>query len=392
MNSALEHRRRPSWKLRAHRAIFALSFALATVGCGGASSIRAERVPELVAEPESGSDNGLDWIKAMDALGDQLVRNLRSPNEAPVKLALFDLTSPQGGLCTLGFSIEEELTTRLFRSKRFNLVERKQLSTVMAEQRMRSSEAIDPRYAAKLGRLLGAQAVLAGTAIHMADGYRILPKIILVETAEIISVAEGNIAGAVAEKHGACERPRADPPRFGVDGRDQGWLQDFKHVPIGGAPEDWLGTEHYTVRDDLRGRHFFTCRDTGPARFTVPVHDVPDDYRVEVAFTWVRFATMVTLQFGPIRVGLGPEGDAILNQLQRKVSPAPTLDSPITLTLEKRRSVFRLLVDGREVIFARLLNIAPAGSLILDLNAGGHVDCENGSVVVHEVRIRRAGG
>jgi TolB-like protein len=368
-----------------------LSLALTAMACSGASSNRPERIPELVAEPAPGSDTSLDWQKAMDALGDQLVRNLRAPIEAPVKLALFDLTSPQGGLCTLGFSIEEELTTRLFRSKRFNLVERKQLSTVMAEQRMRSTEAIDPRNAAKLGRLLGAQAVLAGTAMHTADGYRILPKIILVETAEIISVAEGNVASAVAEKHGACERPRTEPPRLGVDGRDQAWLQDFKHVPIGGAPDDWLGTEHYTVRDDLRGRRFFTCREPGPARFTIPVRDVPDDYRVEVAFTWLRAATMITLQFGPVRVGLGPDGDALLNQLQKKISPAPTIDSPITLGIEKRRSVFRLLVDGREVMFARLLNIAPADSLILDLNAGGYIDCTNGSVVVHEVRIRRAG-
>jgi hypothetical protein len=101
---------------------------------------------------------------------------------------------------------------------------------------------------------------------------------------------------------------------------------------------------------------------------------------------------MLTLQFGPVRVGLGPDGEAILNQLQRKVSPAPTLDSPITLGIEKRRSVFRLLVDGREVMFARYLNIAPADTLILDLNAGGYIDCPNASVIVHEVRIRRAGG
>jgi TolB-like protein len=369
-----------------------VSFAAAMSACAGASPTRFERMPELVPEPASLSDTGLDWQKAMDTLGDQLVRNLRAPSEIPVKLALFDLTSPQGGLCTLGFSIEEELTTRLFRSKRFNLVERKQLSTVMAEQRMRSTEAVDPRNAAKLGRLLGAQAVLAGTAMHTADGYRILPKIILVETAEIISVAESNVAAAVAEKHGACERMRVDPPRLGVDGRDPTWVQDFKHVPIGGAPDDWLGTEHYTVRDDLRGRRFFTCRDSGPARFTIPVHDVPDDYRVEVAFTWVRASTMLTLQFGPVRVGLGPDGDALLNQLQRKISPAPTLDAPITLAIEKRRSVFRLLIDGREVIFARLLNIAPADSIILDLNAGGYVDCANGSVIVHEVRVRRAMG
>ena len=374
------------------RALFASSFAVAMAACSGAASNRPERIPELVVDNPPVGDTSLDWQKTMDALGDQLVRNLRTTGEAPVKLALFDLTSPQGGLCTLGFSIEEELTARLFRSKRFNLVERRQLSTVMAEQRMRASEALDPRHAAKLGRLLGAQAVLAGTAMHIADGYRIMPKIILVETAEIISMAEGNVAAAVAEKHGGCERPRAESPRLGVDGRDQTWVQDFKHVPIGGAPDDWLGTEHYTVRDDLRGRRFFTCREPGPARFTIPVRDVPDDYRVEVAFTWVRAATMLTLQFGPVRVGLGPDGEAILNQLQRKVSPAPTLDSPITLGIEKRRSVFRLLVDGREVMFARYLNIAPADTLILDLNAGGYIDCPNASVTVHEVRIRRAGG
>lgn len=371
----------------------ACSLALTAMACSGASSMRAEGMPELVAEQTSSAgDINQDWQKVMDGLGDQLVHNLRAPTDAPVKLALFDLTSPQGGLCTLGFSIEEALTTRLFKSKRFSIVERRQLPTVMAEQRMSATEALDPRHAARMGRLIGAQAVLAGTTMHIASGYRILPKIVLVETAEIISIAEANVAVAVAEKYGACERNRPDPPRLGVDGRDQSWVQDFKHVAIGGAPDDWLGTEHYTVRDDLRGKRFFTCREPGPARFTIPVYDVPDDYRVEVAFTWVRAATSVTLQFGPVRVGLGPDGEVTLNQLARKLAPPPTLDSPITLGIEKRRSVFRLLLDGREVMFARYLNIAPADSLILDLNAGGHIDCPNTSVIVHELRIRRAGG
>ncbi|HKQ68237.1 MAG TPA: FlgO family outer membrane protein, partial [Polyangiaceae bacterium] len=270
------------------RALLRFACASVALSCsGGLASSSTDGLPELVPERAgAGTSSAAVWKEAMDSLGEQLVKNLRGvPVQNAIKLAIFDVTSPQGGLCALGLTIEEELTTRLFRSKRFDIVERRQLSTVMAEQRMSTSESLDPRQAAKLGRLLGAQAVLAGTAVNVSEGFRVLPKIVLVETAQIISVAEANVPAIVAEKYGGCERvPRTDGWRSATETRDNGFTEDFRRTGIGGVPDGWLGAEHYGVKEDVRGRRYFTCRDSGPARFTIPVRDVPDDYRVEVAF------------------------------------------------------------------------------------------------------------
>lgn len=63
----------------------------------------------------------------------------------------------------LGQAASDELTTQLVRTGDFSVIERKQIDAVLAEQHLDVSGAVDPATAAKVGKLLGAQAVLLGS-------------------------------------------------------------------------------------------------------------------------------------------------------------------------------------------------------------------------------------
>ena len=63
----------------------------------------------------------------------------------------------------LGAAAADELTTQLFRSGEFSVIERAQLAAILAEQDFGASGAVNASTAAQLGQLLGAQLILTGS-------------------------------------------------------------------------------------------------------------------------------------------------------------------------------------------------------------------------------------
>ncbi len=63
----------------------------------------------------------------------------------------------------LGLAAADEITTQLVNSGAFAVVERRQVENLLAEQHLGASGAVDPATAARIGKLLGAQAVLVGS-------------------------------------------------------------------------------------------------------------------------------------------------------------------------------------------------------------------------------------
>jgi curli biogenesis system outer membrane secretion channel CsgG len=62
----------------------------------------------------------------------------------------------------VGSSVSDELTPALFNTGKFRLIEREQIHKVLAEQNLGDSGRIEPRTAARLGRILGAQILIIG--------------------------------------------------------------------------------------------------------------------------------------------------------------------------------------------------------------------------------------
>ena len=63
----------------------------------------------------------------------------------------------------LGLAAADELTTQLVNSNAYSLVERRQVEQILAEQNLGASGAVAAATAARIGELLGAQAVLVGS-------------------------------------------------------------------------------------------------------------------------------------------------------------------------------------------------------------------------------------
>lgn len=63
----------------------------------------------------------------------------------------------------LGFAAADEVTTQLVKTGEFAVVERSQIETLLAEQKLGQSGLVDAATAARIGKLLGAQAVITGS-------------------------------------------------------------------------------------------------------------------------------------------------------------------------------------------------------------------------------------
>ncbi|MGD8277595.1 MAG: CsgG/HfaB family protein [Gemmatimonadota bacterium] len=109
----------------------------------------------------------------------------------------------------LGLAAADELTTQLVKTGEFSVIERQQIDAVLAEQKLGMSGAVDPATAAKIGKLLGAQAVVVGSITQFSldsksagigrfgatytEAESILDaRLVNTTTGEIIAVADGN--------------------------------------------------------------------------------------------------------------------------------------------------------------------------------------------------------
>lgn len=68
-----------------------------------------------------------------------------------------------GGSWDVGKGIADLLVTSLVKDGSYSMIERKSLDSIMAEQNLGNSDRADPQTAAKLGRLLGANALITGS-------------------------------------------------------------------------------------------------------------------------------------------------------------------------------------------------------------------------------------
>ena len=105
------------------------------------------------------------------------------------KIAVMEFKSLNPGAknTSLGAMIAEMFTTEVVNNNSFKIVEREQLNKVLGELRIGQSGVLDTTDAQKLGKILGAGAIIAGSVMKMGDSLRIDSRIIEVETGIIVS-------------------------------------------------------------------------------------------------------------------------------------------------------------------------------------------------------------
>ena len=105
------------------------------------------------------------------------------------KVAVVDFCDLDGNVNEFGKFIAEELTTKLYSSKKKRVVERNKLNNIIKEKELNVAGIIEPPMARELGKLLGVDAIVSGNFTDLDESVRINARLINSLTGEVFAVA-----------------------------------------------------------------------------------------------------------------------------------------------------------------------------------------------------------
>jgi TolB-like protein len=112
------------------------------------------------------------------------------PGVNPATLAVFPFQAEESlGKRKVDVAVAELLTQKLLREPRFRVVERNNLDTVLREQKLGLSGAVESETAARVGKLAGARLAVLGSVTRLGKSYQISSKLVDTETADVVSVS-----------------------------------------------------------------------------------------------------------------------------------------------------------------------------------------------------------
>lgn len=112
------------------------------------------------------------------------------------KLAIVEFPDLNGYQSALGQFVAEELITQLSvggKSGKFDVVERRQLARVLKEQELSDSSLFDADSIARIGKILGIEAIVTGSIADLGTDIKINARAISIETAKIFAAASAKI-------------------------------------------------------------------------------------------------------------------------------------------------------------------------------------------------------
>jgi len=145
-------------------------------------------------------------------LTDQIVVSLSQKQKS--KIAVVEFSDINGEISQFGRYVAEELITRLYRTGKFDVIERQLLNKVMAEHRLNLSGVVDPESAREIGNILGADAIATGSVTDLGTTVKINARLISTETGQLISVAAVKVKKNMTVQNLLGESLSDTPPSF----------------------------------------------------------------------------------------------------------------------------------------------------------------------------------
>jgi TolB-like protein len=105
------------------------------------------------------------------------------------KLAIIDFTRVDGSPDKFGQYLAERLIAAVFHTRRFEVVERRQLEKILRELRLNLSDLINPLHARRLGQLYGVDAIATGSISEIQAAVEVNARLIDTETGVVFGVA-----------------------------------------------------------------------------------------------------------------------------------------------------------------------------------------------------------
>ena len=109
------------------------------------------------------------------------------------KIAVIPFSNLNNRVTPFGKYVSEELTTRLFKTDKFQVIERNLLGKIMKEHKLNDSGLIDENSAKEIGKILGVDAITSGTVSDLGENIKINARIISTQTGSLLSVASAKI-------------------------------------------------------------------------------------------------------------------------------------------------------------------------------------------------------
>jgi len=111
------------------------------------------------------------------------------------KIAIDDFTDLNGYKSALGDFISEELVTNFYTQSlgNFDVVERRELARVLKEQKLGSTGLLNKKTIAKIGEILGIDAIVTGSIAYLGRNIKINARMIGVDNAKVFAAAARKI-------------------------------------------------------------------------------------------------------------------------------------------------------------------------------------------------------
>ncbi len=152
----------------------------------------------------------------LDKLAGKLAAGLQ--DRPSIKLAVLEFPYAGGKASEGPVVVQERLTTALAQNKKITLIERGLLKKVLGELNLEASGAIDEDTVKKLGKMLGADAIVTGTLNDLkGDKSEINARVVETETARILAAASLTIKKTWKDAAVTANPPVNPPPQnFGA--------------------------------------------------------------------------------------------------------------------------------------------------------------------------------
>jgi tetratricopeptide (TPR) repeat protein/TolB-like protein len=136
-------------------------------------------------------------IRARDEKGHVAEKTISIIRRVPRALQLAERMSltvlpfeQKGDLTATSDSCQDFLIDALVNQDRFQVVERNKLDIILREQKLSRTNLFDEKTALKIGRLVAAQSLVAGSIIQSRLGFEIIARMIDSETSDILAVVD----------------------------------------------------------------------------------------------------------------------------------------------------------------------------------------------------------
>lgn len=116
------------------------------------------------------------------------------PGSKPMKIAVAAFADPDGKVSPLGKYIAEQLTTHLFETGKFRLIQRPIVEKAITDQKLEGSNLAQPDQVKRICKAVGAKALVTGTFTDLGATLGLSARLLSADKAVILSAASTEVA------------------------------------------------------------------------------------------------------------------------------------------------------------------------------------------------------